>query len=38
LGSASWTTVPQFQTVTNGETKVIVVPPAGNHFYRLRKN
>ncbi|MEI9862953.1 MAG: M1 family metallopeptidase [Limisphaerales bacterium] len=38
LTSASWTTVSQSQTVNNGETKVRVVPPAGNHFYRLRKN
>ncbi|MEJ0090395.1 MAG: M1 family metallopeptidase [Limisphaerales bacterium] len=38
LRSTSWNTVPQSQTVTNGETKVTLVPPAGNHFYRLRKN
>ena len=26
------------QTVTNGETKVTLELPTGNHFYRLRRN
>ena len=38
LRNTSWTTVLQSQTVSNGETKVTLERPTGNHFYRLRKN
>jgi hypothetical protein len=38
LRSTSWTPVLLSQTVTNGETKVTLEVPTGNHFYRLRRN
>ena len=37
LSGALWTPVPFPRIVTNGETKVIVAPPSGNRFYRLKK-
>jgi len=37
LSGALWAPVPFPATVTNGETKVILAPPSGNRFYRLKR-
>jgi len=38
LSGTSWSQVLSPPVVNNGVTKVTLVPPSGNHFYRLRKN
>jgi hypothetical protein len=36
LTTTNWTDVGQTPTVVGGENQVIVTPPVGNRFYRLR--
>jgi hypothetical protein len=36
LGSANWTSVPYAVNVVGSENQVIVSPPVGNRFYRLK--
>ena len=38
LNGNLWNPVQSPQVVTGGETKVTLVPPSGNRFYRLRRN
>jgi len=38
LSGNLWHPVLEPQVVTTGGTKVTLVPPSGNHFYRLRRN
>ena len=36
LNTTNWTDVGQVPTVVGGENQVIVTPPVGNRFYRLK--
>jgi hypothetical protein len=36
LGSSNWLSVTNSVNVVGGENQVIVSPPAGSHFYRLK--
>ena len=36
LNTTNWTDVGQVPAVVGGENQVIVTPPAGNRFYRLK--
>jgi hypothetical protein len=38
LTRPSWTRVLSSPTVTNDQTRVTVVPPAANRFYRLKRD
>ena len=36
LGTANWGGVTNVPTVVDGQNQVIIAPPAGNWFYRLK--
>jgi len=38
LSRTSWTPVLSSPTVTNDQSRVILVPPTANHFYRLKRD